>query len=103
MRFKKGQSGNPAGRKPGAVNKVSRPVKELLSDFMMDKVQELPQIWEKLSPRDRAGLIKDMLPFFLPKLSTVNMDAEINFNTMTESEIDAIALKLINNKHETND
>ena len=39
MVFQPGQSGNPAGRKPGAVNKLTRTVRDAF-ESVFDKLQE---------------------------------------------------------------
>lgn len=76
-KFVSGQSGNPAGRKKGASNLVGKPIKEQLSDFLNKKILELPDIWDKLASRDRASFLKDLWPYFMPKLSDVKLDFDI--------------------------
>lgn len=95
-KFRTGKSGNPSGRPTGATNRIIRPVKEQLSDFLNDKLRELPEIWSKLSPRDRANLIKDLLPYFLPRMQTVEVGLE--FAQMSEDQLDYIINKLLNHE-----
>ena len=33
MAFKKGQSGNPSGRKPGVSNKITKELRDRIKDF----------------------------------------------------------------------
>jgi len=98
--FVKGQSGNPAGRPPKAINKIARPVKESIADFLNEKFAELPRIWPNLKPMEQARLIVDLMPYVVPKLQATTLDGNINFSGMSEAEIDAIAIKLYN--HEKN-
>ncbi|NLA48902.1 MAG: hypothetical protein GX876_05500 [Bacteroidales bacterium] len=96
--FKKGQSGNPAGRPPKALNKISRPVKESIADFLTEKFEELPGIWLKLKPREQARLIIDLLPYVASKMQAVALDANINFGALSESELDLIINKIFDNE-----
>ena len=93
-RFKPGQSGNPKGRKPGATNKIARPVKEQLSDFLNDKIQELPEIWKKLTPRDKANFIKDLIPYYVARLQSIQVGIE--FEQMSTDQLDYIINFLLN-------
>jgi len=94
MKFKPGESGNPAGRKPGATNKVAKPIKEQLSNFLNDKIQELPEIWNKLTPRDRAGFIKDLVSYYIPKLQTI--EAHMEYDRLTDEGLKQIATDILN-------
>lgn len=93
-RFKPGQSGNPKGRKKGATNKIARPVKEQLSDFLNDKIQELPEIWKKLTPRDKANFIKDLIPYYVARLQSIQV--ELEFEQMSNDQLDYIINILLN-------
>lgn len=95
-KFKQGQSGNPAGRKKGAINKVAKPIKEQLSDFLSEKIQELPGIWKKLAPRDKTAFIKDLLPFFLQKLQAISVEVELE--KLTDEQLEILCNKLFNKK-----
>ena len=95
MGLKKGQTNNKNGRPKGALNKIGGPLKEQIGGFLQDKIAEFPKIWLQLSARDKAGLIVDLLPFVLPKIASVEMDASIvNYSALSEKQIDEIALKI---------
>ena len=95
-KFKQGQSGNPTGRKKGAINKVARPIKEQLSDFLIKKIQELPEIWKKLTPRDKAQFLKDLWPYYMARLQSVELSGDVNFHALPEYQLDQFAEKLKN-------
>lgn len=97
--FKKGQSGNPAGRPPGALNRIAKPVKERISDFLTEKFGELPTIWERLEPKEQARLLVDLLPYSVPKMQAIQMDADINFSNMSENDLDEIVKRLLDNEN----
>jgi hypothetical protein len=63
MAFQKGQSGNPAGRKPGSKNILTKTVKEnLVAAF--EQMGGLPAFvqWAKKNPKDFYGHYAKMLP-----------------------------------------
>ncbi len=97
MKFKPGKSGNPQGRPQGSTNRIARPIKEQLSDFVNDKMEELPEIWSKLSPRDKAQFLKDLYPYFVARLQSIQVGLE--FEQMSEYQLDYIINGLINKKN----
>lgn len=97
-KFERGKSGNPTGRPSGATNRIIRPVKESISDFLSDKLTELPDLWLKLSARDKVSLIKDLLPYFLPRMQTIAVGVE--FEQMSDIQLNYIIENLLNKKDE---
>ena len=94
--FKKGISGNPHGRPRSALNKVSRPLKMCISEFLEEHYNELPGIWQKLTPTQRIKMFTELLPFVLPKVSSV--DLGVNLSQLSEQDLDRIIDKLLNNE-----
>ena len=52
MPFKKGESGNPAGRNKGKQNKTTDAVKQIYLDILTKEQQYWPEILEKLRDDD---------------------------------------------------
>ena len=94
--FKKGISGNPHGRPQKALNKVSRPLKMRISEFLEEHFNELPGIWQKLTPQQRIKMFTELLPFVLPKVSSIDLD--INLAQLSDYDLDRIIDKLLNNE-----
>jgi hypothetical protein len=91
--FKPGQSGNIKGRPPKAINKVARPLKMRISEFLDQRFNELPGIWSKLPPKEKARLFVDLLPFIMPKMT--NVDLDMNFSQLSEQDLDMIIAKMM--------
>lgn len=92
-KFKAGQSGNPSGRPPGAVNKLNRSIRELMHDFLIEKIEELPALWGKLSPRDKVNFIKDIMPYYKAKLQAISI-SDLDFENLSDEQLDLIINKL---------
>lgn len=91
--FAKGQSGNPAGRSKGTPNKVTAELRDVIKNFLEGHFAEVSQIWSKASPRDKLAFYRDLLPFVIPKMQNIN--ADINFEQLTDSDLDKIIDRLI--------
>jgi hypothetical protein len=68
MRNNKGQfeQGNK-GKPKGAVNRTTKEVKELLTNFLYDKVEDLYNIYDSLDDKDKANLFIHVSKLVLPK------------------------------------
>ena len=94
--FKPGRSGNPAGRPPGALNKISKPIKERIGDFLNDNFDDVVDAFAKLPPRDKVKLFVDLLPFIVPKQTQLDADMSLNFQQFTPEQLESIANHLLN-------
>jgi hypothetical protein len=75
--FKKGTSGNPAGRTKGKENRTTKETKELLKSILQGQLDTLDQRQDELTHTERIQLAKSILPYVLPKLqSTVIRQGE---------------------------
>ena len=55
------------GRSKGTPNKVSREFQEALEVFMSNAIDELPQLYEKLSPKEKIEYFIKLSPYITPK------------------------------------
>jgi len=70
MPFKKGQSGNPTGRKKGTQNKVSEATKELFVGVMEGEIQHIEEALSLLRENSAEKYLKalsGLFPYFMPK------------------------------------
>jgi hypothetical protein len=68
--FKKGTSGNPAGRTKGSENRSNKETKELLKSILQRQLDTLDQRQEELTHGERIQLAKSILPYLLPRLQS---------------------------------
>jgi hypothetical protein len=75
--FKKGTSGNPAGRTKGSENRSNKETKELLKSILQNQLDILDEKEEELTHTERIQLAKSILPYLLPRLqSTIIREGE---------------------------
>jgi hypothetical protein len=55
------------GFKKKGVPEFQRLTRQKLGEFLQSKLDDLPEIYSKLGPRDKARLLLTMAEFFLPK------------------------------------
>lgn len=66
-RFKPGQSGNPAGRKPGAKNKTSEELRSVVQAFIEANWQKVQADFNALKPGERLAFLNNLLRHVLPE------------------------------------
>lgn len=92
MAFKKGNSGNPAGKPKGAKNKVTLQLRELITQFLEERFETIVSDFKKLEPKERVKFYCDLLQFGLPKLQSTS--TEIEFEKLTDEQLDEIIERL---------
>lgn len=90
MAFKKGKSGNPAGRPPGAKDKVSAKLHKWLVNLVENRRASLVDDLDAVDPATRLNFIAKILPYILPKLNAVDMGKNSPAsNAIVIEEVDA--------------
>jgi len=95
--FKKGESGNPAGRPPGAENKASGSLRQRINKFLADNWEQMQQDFEALEPKDRLMFYEKLMQYGLPKLQSTTLTSD--FEKMTDEQLEYIIQTLI--EHDT--
>jgi len=67
----KGKTNNPAGRPTGTPNKVTKELRERISDFLSENWEQIEKDFKTLPPQQRAMLFEKLLQFTLPRLQTI--------------------------------
>lgn len=68
--------GNKAASNRGG-NKISTKVKESIVAFLENNVDAIQESFDKLKPREKLEFISQILPYAAPKLSSVQVEGEI--------------------------
>lgn len=56
------------GRKAGQPNKITIELRSLLTEIVKDELQKLPELLNKLEPKDRAAMLEKFTGYVLPKM-----------------------------------
>lgn len=95
MPFQKGQD-KTGGRKPGTPNKTASELREQLQHIIDTSLSEFPAILAAMEPTERIRLVATLLPYVMPKLSSVDLNAVVDapkqgatLRAWTAGEIDA--------------
>lgn len=86
-KFKSGQSGNPAGRKPGRRNKVSENMKGMLEALLAKEAEKVPALLKELTAKDRLDIFAKLARFVLPVQKSVDLHAKGDTRIVIQSAI----------------
>jgi hypothetical protein len=74
MPFKPGQSGNPAGRKPGTLRKTTVDVRAAIAQFAQDNVEQMSAwLCQIVDPAKRLDLYLRAIEYHIPKLGRMEL------------------------------
>jgi hypothetical protein len=80
MAFKKGKSGNPAGKPKGAEARTTKEAKELFISIMNGEVDNIKDSFDKIRKKDPAkylDVLAKLFPYFMPKQMEINATGKI--------------------------
>ena len=74
MAFKKGISGNPAGRPKGSQNKADKDLKTWIAEVLTNGQSKFEDSLNKLTPGEYVKVFIGLLNYGLPKLQSMSPD-----------------------------
>lgn len=77
MAFTKGQSGNPAGRKPGTKNKVGAELRQRIEEFLTGNFELIAADFAEMQPNERHRLFVALLPYCIGKKQDLSIDTQL--------------------------
>lgn len=66
MGLQKGRTNNPLGKPKGTKNKTTVKMKEIISSFMENKVEDVKTAFDKLEPKDKVNSFISLLKYVIP-------------------------------------
>ena len=94
MGLKKGQTNNSNGRPTGSINKLCKPLRQSITEFLENNFAEVVSEWSKLEGKDKLNFYRDLLKFAVPTLQATEFKAD--FDKMTEEQLDRVINELTN-------
>lgn len=83
MLFKQGQSGNPAGKPKGSVNKSTTKAREAIAAFVDRNAHRLEGWLDKIAekdPKQAFDCFQSIIEYHIPKLARTDVDAKLTGN-----------------------
>lgn len=65
------------GRKANTPNKVSTQSKEVIQNLVNSEVLKIPDLLDKLKPRDRLEILIKLIGFVVPKQTKIELETDL--------------------------
>ncbi len=97
MGFQKGISGNSNGRPTGTPNKTGGKLRQLITDFLERKFEQVSSDFDQLDSRDKFRVYTDLLKFSLPTLqaTSITNDLQAELENLSDEGLEALANRLL--------
>lgn len=100
MAFRKGHSGNPAGRKPGTKNKIGAALRQRIEGFLSEQFDIIASDFQAMQPAERQKLFIALLPYCIGKKQDLSIDTQLGH--LSDTQLDMI-LNTIDHQHPDDD
>jgi len=100
MGLRKGQTNNPAGRRPGALNKMNQDLRQSITEFLEGNWPAVEEAFGLLNPKDKVTFYKDLLQYRLPKLESISIE-QLGLDGLTEEQLDQVLARLKKEHHDS--
>jgi len=100
MGLKKGQTNNPNGKPPGALNKMSRKLRQDVTTFLEENFDLVVKEWKKLKGKDKVNFYRELLQYSIPKMQSVGLHSE--FDNLSDDDLRKLADNILNHAEDEN-
>lgn len=88
MAFKKGQSGNPDGRRKGAANRTTAEAREVFNSILNNELDNITEALAQVRSKDNfkyLDVLSKLLAYYLPKAQIIDLTA--NLDSLSEEQL----------------
>ena len=78
MGLQKGRTNNPLGKPKGTKNKTTVKMKEIISSFMENKIDDVKKAFDKLEPKDKVNSFISLLKYVIPPARDPEDDEQVD-------------------------
>lgn len=78
---------NTGGRPEGSRNKIQAKVKQVITDFVENQVNNLDRVFAELEPKEQLDFIVKLLPYIIRKEGIEGVNTMVNINQIENRQI----------------
>ena len=93
--FRKGKSGNPAGKPKGTLNKTTTDLRAFVNELLNNNRKQIIKDLKALEAHQRVAIFEKLLGYAIPKMQSV--EAKVDYNNLSEEQLDMIIKELTKN------